>query len=207
MLHIARGGEETVLGVFRFRPFLRNKLCGEKLRCALLNLVVLVHHEHVISSPTVCAGGMRRRIRQTVIVVSGLAARRQKASEGISKPKRAKNVDCGLSTVVVSFGVKQRDSERQAVIPPHFHNVSKQLRLLVKILPGRFASVVGIMFKGHECKVLKPVMRLQIIEEAAEPGCSTLRVRPTLNVFLAPFKDWPSQLEIRVDTMKGRGEL
>ena len=55
---IARGSVEPVFSVFRLCPLLRYQLRSKKLGRGLLNLVVVVNHEHVVGPPTVGTGGM-----------------------------------------------------------------------------------------------------------------------------------------------------
>src|SRR5713101_4444783 len=87
IFYITRGREGSVLGTNRLRPLLGEKLRGEKLRGARLDLVILVHHEHVVGSPTVGASRVGRRIRQGVIVESSFASRGQKSCEGVAQPQ------------------------------------------------------------------------------------------------------------------------
>src|ERR1022692_265878 len=84
--------QHVSLGIFRRGPFRGDELGGKKLRRRLQNLIVIVDHEQVIRSPAIGAGGVRRRVRQIVIVVSGLAAGGKKSRKGISEPKGAKDV-------------------------------------------------------------------------------------------------------------------
>src|SRR4051794_1431752 len=111
---------------------------------------MLIRHEHVVRSPTICASGMRWGVRKIVVIVSGCATGTEKATERVRKPQRAKNIVRSLTTMIVGFCIKKRNSRRQAVVSPNLHDVSNQLRFLVQIPPRSLASIVGIMFKGHE---------------------------------------------------------
>ena len=55
---------------------------------------------------------MGRRVGERVIVERGLAARGQKAGEGVGQPQGAEDFDRGFATVGVGFGVKQRNVRR-----------------------------------------------------------------------------------------------
>src|SRR5450631_1016115 len=89
---IAGSAIKKVLGVFWFSPFLSDELGGEKLRRRLQNLIAIIDHEEVIRAPALGACGVRRRVGQTVVVVSGLAACGKKSREGVSQPERAKDL-------------------------------------------------------------------------------------------------------------------
>src|SRR5436189_4538041 len=102
---------------------------------------MLVGHEHVIRSPTVCASGMRWGVRKIVVIVSGGATGTEKAAERVRKPQRAENIVRSLATMIVGFCIKKRNSRRQAV-SPNLHDVSDQLRFLIQILPRSLASII-----------------------------------------------------------------
>ena len=82
--------------------------------------------------------------------MSGLSAGGKKSGEGIGKPESAEDIDRRLASVRVGFGIKQRHSRRQSIIPPDLHNVGDQLRFLIQVLPRRFTPVVRIMLERHE---------------------------------------------------------
>src|SRR5437660_4749325 len=147
ILYVGRSFEYPMLCVYRLDPLLGNELRGEELRRALSDLIVPIHHEHVIGPPTVCACRMWGRIGKCVIIVSGRAARRQKACEGVSEPQGTENIHGCLSTMRVCFGVQEWHSRRQPILTPHLHNMSEQLRLFVEVLPRRLAAVIRIVFK------------------------------------------------------------
>src|ERR1700756_3029111 len=110
--HIARGPVKLMFGVFRLRPLLGQKLSGEELRRGLHDLILIIDHEQVIRSPTVGANWMRRRVGQSVVIMSGLSAGGKKSGEGISQPESAKDISRSLASVRVGFGVKQRHPRR-----------------------------------------------------------------------------------------------
>src|SRR5215831_17270174 len=60
VLYIARCQKLFVSGISRFSPLLRKQLSRVKLRSPLPDSIILVDHEHVIRSPAVGAGRMRR---------------------------------------------------------------------------------------------------------------------------------------------------
>src|SRR5581483_3473586 len=53
-------GEHEMRGIFRLRPLLREQLCGIELRGARTDLVIVVDHKHVVSSPAIRACRMGR---------------------------------------------------------------------------------------------------------------------------------------------------
>src|SRR5205823_5121124 len=93
ILDVADRREQLVLSILWLRPFLRDELRGKELSDALPNLVILIHHKHVVGSPAIWAGGVRRGIRQSVIVVRALAASSQKSCKAVGQPQPAKNID------------------------------------------------------------------------------------------------------------------
>src|SRR6266542_13129 len=93
ILNIARGTEKAMLSILRLRPFLRQHLCRKKLRRALLDEVIMVGCEHMIGSPTIPTGGMRRGVRQCMMIVGGLSPGRKKCGKGFSQPQRSKDLD------------------------------------------------------------------------------------------------------------------
>src|SRR6202165_2921700 len=200
---LAGRGVEPMLGVFGFCPLLRDELRGKELGRLLLDLVMLVNHEHVVGSPTVGTSGMGWRVGQGVIVVRGLAACGEKSAERVRQPQSTKDVDRGLAAVIVGFGIEQGHPGRQPVIAPDLHDVSDQLRFLIKVLPWCLASVVRIVLERHEGEILKTFMSPQIVEEAPEPGSPASRIGPHLDVLGDSFKDRSAQFEIRIDTVEG----
>src|SRR4029077_10025057 len=105
-----------MLSIRRLRPLLCEKLSRKELRCRLDDLIMIINCEHVVGSPTIRARGMRRGVRERVIVVSGLTTSGEKSCERISKPKCAEDVYCGLSSVRIRFRVQERNTGRQSVI-------------------------------------------------------------------------------------------
>src|ERR1700682_3354695 len=55
VLYVASRSVELVFSIYWLRPLLRHQLCSKKLGRGLLDLIVRIHHKHVISSPTVGA--------------------------------------------------------------------------------------------------------------------------------------------------------
>src|SRR5579872_4125099 len=102
----------------------------------------------------------------------------------------------------ISFRVEQRNSPRQAVIAPDLHNVGNEFGLLIKVFPRSFATIVGIVFEGHERQILDASMSFQVIEETPEPGRPSLRIGPHLNVLSHAFEDRSAELEIWIDAMQ-----
>src|SRR6266478_5961867 len=86
VLNIARGMEKAMLSILRLRPLLRQHLRRKKLRGALLDEVVMVGCEHMICSPTIPTRGMRRGVRQCMMVVGGFPPSRKKCGKGFSQP-------------------------------------------------------------------------------------------------------------------------
>src|ERR1051326_8533275 len=102
----------------------------------------------------------------------------------------------------IGFRVEQRNSRGQAVIAPDLHNVGNELGLLIKVLPRRFATIVGIMFEGHEGQILHASMSFQVSEEATEPGRPPLCIGPHLDVLSHAFENRSAELEIWIDAMR-----
>ena len=109
--------------------------------------------------------------------------------------------------MIICLCIEHGDVRRQAIVSPHLHDVGDQLRLLVKIFPGRFTAIVGIVLEGHECQILKAIVSLQVIKKTSEPRILAVRIGPNLDVFGHAFKDWPTQLERRVNAMESGCEL
>src|SRR5579864_3333779 len=86
ILYVAGRKIETMFSIFGLGPLLRDELRGEELRCGLADLVMFVGHEKVIRAPAIGAGGMGRRVRKVVIIMSGLAARGQESAKRIGQP-------------------------------------------------------------------------------------------------------------------------
>src|SRR5215469_6313367 len=166
---IALSAKKLMLRITLFCPLLGHELCGEELRRTLANVISLIHHEHVVRSPAVRTSRMRWRIWEVVIVVCRLATSSQETAERIRQPQCSKDVDGSFATMRVGFCIKQRNSGWQAVVAPYLHDVSDKLGLLVEILPRRFATIVGIVFKGHKGQVLQVSMGFQVVEKPAKP--------------------------------------
>ena len=103
---IARRSIHQVFGIFWLRPLLCDQLSSEELRGRLHDLVLIVDHEQVISSPAIATSRVRRRIRQVVIIVSGLPARSEKSREGIRQPQGAKDIHCSFTPMRVGLGIQ-----------------------------------------------------------------------------------------------------
>src|SRR5215469_441790 len=169
VLDIALSAKKLMLRITLFCPLVGHELCGEELRRTLANLIILVHHEHVVRSPAVGTSRMLWRIWQVVIVVCRLATSCQETAERIRQPQCSEDVDGSFATMRVGFCIKQRNSGWQAVVAPYFHDVSDKIRLLVEVIPRRFATIVWIVLKGHKRQVLQVAMGFQVVEKPAKP--------------------------------------
>src|SRR5215831_2511665 len=149
---------------------------------------MIVHHEHVISSPTILTGRVRWRVGQIMIVVCGLPCGSQEPSKRISQPKSTKDVDSRFATMIVRFGVEEGNLGRQTIVSPNLHDVHDQLRFLVESSPRGFATIVRIMFKRHESQVPYAAVLFQVIKEPAEPGGPPSSVWPCLDIFCDSFE-------------------
>src|SRR5579871_5391806 len=105
--YIAGCHKQLMIGVYRFRPLLRDEPGSVVLRSALADLITIVDHEHMIRSPTVFACRMRRGIRKVVIVMRGLATRSQETAEGVRQPESSEDVHRSLASMVIGFRVEQ----------------------------------------------------------------------------------------------------
>src|SRR5579864_749218 len=142
-----------------------------------------------------------------MVIMSGLSAGGKKSGEGISEPESAEDIDRSLASVRIGFGVKQRHSRRQTVIPPHLQNVRDQFRLLIQVLPRRFASVVRIMLERHKRQILQSIVGSQIVEKSPQPRGTALCIGPRLDVFCDALKRRTPEFETRVHMMKSAGKL
>src|SRR5215467_13636953 len=112
---------ELVLLIFGFYPLLSHHLRSIELGNLLLDLVVLVHHKHVVGAPAIFASRMRGRIRQVVIIMSAFTAGSEKTREGIGQPQRSKDIHGSIAAMAVGFGIEHGDARWQSVISPHLH--------------------------------------------------------------------------------------
>src|SRR5436309_4048243 len=106
VLDVSGGPEQQVLLIDRLNPFLREQACRKILGYALLDLKIVVHHEHVVRAPTICARRMGWRVRKVVIVERAFATGREKPREGVGEPQGTKYINGRLPAMCVGLRIE-----------------------------------------------------------------------------------------------------
>src|SRR3954463_7469838 len=107
----------------------------------------------------------------------------------------------------IRLGIEERNTGREPVVTPDLHNVGNQPRLLIQVFPRRFASVIRIVLKRHERKVLQAVVGFEVVKESSKPRRAASRISPCFYVFRDSLKRWSSQPEAGVYSVNRAGKL
>src|ERR1041385_5729821 len=110
---------------------------------------MLVGHIQMVGAPTIAANRMRRRVRQRMVIKRRLASGGQESGESIGQPQRTKDIHRSFAAMRIRLGIEQWSARWQSIIAPYPHDVRKQLRLLIQILPRGLTAVVGIMLNRN----------------------------------------------------------
>src|SRR3954453_15274201 len=107
----------------------------------------------------------------------------------------------------IRLGIEERNTGREPVVTPDLHNVGNQPRLLIQVFPRRFASVIRVVLKRHERKILQTIVAFEIVKKSAKPRRAASRISPCFYVFCDSLKKRSSQPEAGVYSVNRAGKL
>src|SRR5438477_3150639 len=107
----------------------------------------------------------------------------------------------------IRLGIEERNTGREPVVTPDLHNVGDQPRLLIQVFPRRFASVIRIVLKRHERKILQAIVGFEIVKESSKPRRAASHISPCFYIFCDSLKRRSSQPETGVYPVNCAGIL
>src|SRR5215469_10202127 len=152
---IACSPKEAMLAIPGFCPLLRQHLCREELRGALLDQVIMVSGKHVVRTPAIPTGRMRCGIRQRMMVVRSFSACSKKGGKSFAQPQCPKYIDRGITAWSICLCIKHGNVRGQSIITPNLNYVCEDIGFLKEIAPWALACsiVVRVMLVRHERQV------------------------------------------------------